>query len=130
MERTMLGILKGDMWPMGLMVHITIQSGQSGWMIGDEFNKEIENFHKDENGTPILPDNYLLSKKGYWYREGYWNDIPNKKPKAEKIENKHEYPFSDDVENSPQRYGFNSWEEMTFHEAFGGDIDAWNSYNE
>lgn len=40
----------------------------------------------------------------------------------------HNYYSSND--NGPEVYGYNSWEEMAFNEAFEGNIDAWNEYNQ
>jgi len=31
---------------------------------------------------------------------------------------------------SPQDYGYSSWDEMSFNTAFEGDIDAWNEHNQ
>ena len=35
----------------------------------------------------------------------------------------------DDYDDGPSAWGYDSWDEMTFHEAFEGDIDSWNLYN-
>ncbi len=36
----------------------------------------------------------------------------------------------DDYDDGPGAYGYRSWDEMAFYEAFEGDIDAWNHYNQ
>jgi len=36
----------------------------------------------------------------------------------------------DDYDDGPGAYGYDSWDEMAFYEAFEGDIDAWNHYNQ
>lgn len=40
------------------------------------------------------------------------------------------YNGPDDYDDGPSSYGYDSWDEMAFNEAFEGDIDAWNHYNQ
>ncbi len=40
------------------------------------------------------------------------------------------YDDPDDYDDGPGAYGYDSWDDMAFYEAFEGDIDAWNHYNQ
>ncbi|MEJ8756374.1 hypothetical protein WG947_05175 [Pontibacter sp. H259] len=35
-----------------------------------------------------------------------------------------------DAESGPEAYGYSSWDDMAFNEAFEGDADAWDHYNQ
>lgn len=66
-----------------------------------------------------IPEEVIMKNQ-----EKYENDVCLER------EDDDEYDSSNYYECGSEEYGYDSWDEMAFYEAFEGDIDAWNHYNQ
>lgn len=81
----------------------------------------INKLKQDRNVPLTLYKKVVKAKLGYYYRFTikesfeYHND---------------DYDNNYDYEYGSKAYGYDSWDDMAFGEAFEGNIDAWRHYNE
>lgn len=94
-----------------------------GSFIMPEYYKKGDTF---SDGTQVRNDNVLR-----WINLRYSDNVEGM---HENFENAVGYydgeDFHDNYDSGPGAYGYDSWDEMAFHEAFEGDIDVWNHYNQ
>ena len=82
---------------------------------------------KLSNGKDVTENNKLLK----WINLRYSDNIERM---HQNFENSMVYfdgaEYYDSSDDGPGAYGYSSWDDMAFNEAFDGDVDSWDHYNQ